>query len=142
MRGEVVVWNATKSVDTYEGRIVYRGGSSGWAEFSPDGRRLAVGERNGDMVILDAQSGERVLLIPKAHGEVVVRAPFSPNGKYLASCGFDQTVRIWEADTGRSVDVLIGHEGRIYSVAWSPDGKEIASAGYDRTVRIWTPRLE
>ncbi len=142
MNGEMVVWDATRFTEAQEGRIVYRGGSSGWAEFSPDGRRLALGDRNGDIIILDVESGERLLSIPNAHGEVVFRAPFSPDGKYIASCSFDQTVRIWEANTGKPVDVLIGHEGGIYSVAWSPDGKHVASAGYDRTVRIWTPRLE
>jgi len=140
--GEVVVWDGTRLTERQEGRTIFRGRSPGWAEFSPDGSCLTVGDRNGDILILDVKSGEKVMTIPNAHGEVVFRAPFSPDGKYIASCSFDQTVRIWEADTGKPVDVLIGHEGNIYSVVWSPDSKHVTSAGADGTVRIWTPRLE
>ncbi|MFC1792800.1 protein kinase [Planctomycetota bacterium] len=142
INGEVVVWDGKLLTEHQEGRTVFRGRSPSWAEFSPNGSRLTVGDRNGDILILDVESGEKVMSIPKAHGEVVYRAPFSPDGKYIASCSFDQTVRIWEANTGNSVDVLIGHKGNIYSVVWSPDSKHVASAGSDGTVRVWTPRLE
>ncbi|MFC1795042.1 WD40 repeat domain-containing protein, partial [Planctomycetota bacterium] len=139
---EVVIWDATRLTERQQGRTIFRGRGAGWAEFGPDSRRLAVGDRNGDIIVLDVESGERLLLIPNAHGEVVFRTPFSPDGKYLASCSFDQTIRVWEASTGKPVDILIGHEGGIYSVVWSPDSKHVASAGADGTVRIWTPRLK
>ncbi|WP_405811926.1 WD40 repeat domain-containing protein [Streptomyces sp. NBC_01520] len=40
--------------------------------------------------------------------------------------------------TGRRLDVLKGHEGRVRTVAWSPDGQYLATGSDDRTVRVWS----
>jgi len=32
---------------------------------------------------------------------------------------------------------LVGHEGKIYGIAFSPDGKKIASGSEDKTIKIW-----
>ena len=55
----------------------------------------------------------------------------------LATAGDDQTVRLWEADTGKEVRVLEAHRSGVRAVAFSPDGKALASAGDDQTVRLW-----
>jgi len=61
---------------------------------------------------------------------------FSPYGKRLASAGYDQTVKVWDAQTGQEALTLKGHTSQVESVSFSPDGKRLASAG-DGTVRVW-----
>ena len=62
---------------------------------------------------------------------------FSPDGKLLASAGWDQTVNIWDVATERVVAALTGHADTIYGVTFSPDGSRLASASADKTVKIW-----
>lgn len=54
---------------------------------------------------------------------------FSPNGKYLASAGKDETVRVWDAATGKLLHTLSEHQGEVFSVAFRPDSYLLASGG-------------
>jgi WD40 repeat protein len=58
---------------------------------------------------------------------------FSPDGKYVASTGSENAIRVWEWKKQKEVQVLYsaGH-----CLCFSPDGKYIA-AGYGLTVSIW-----
>lgn len=71
------------------------------------------------------------------HGSMIISISFSPDGKHLASGGWDNLVRIWDTATGKEVMTLKGHASPIYNVAYSPDGKQIASGGQEHLVRIW-----
>ena len=62
----------------------------------------------------------------------------SPDGRRIVSGGEDNTVRLWDTDTGRPIgQPLTGHQGKVNSVAFSPDGHRIVSGGDDNTVRLW-----
>jgi WD40 repeat protein len=80
-------------------------------------------------------------VILKGHSQLVEAVAFSPDGKSLASCGWDNSVQIWDVArlNGRSKaePVILPHSSVRYAVAFSPDGTLLAAAGQD-SLTIWT----
>jgi serine/threonine protein kinase len=77
------------------------------------------------------------LITYRGHSKGVYAVAWSPSGTRIASGGDDNTVHVWDADTGTHYLTYVGHTARVYSVTWSPDGTYIASAGADETVHVW-----
>ncbi len=66
----------------------------------------------------------------RGHSNWVMCALFSPDGKWLATASFDQTVRIWDVAEKRALRCLTGFARPLQrnSAAFSPDGALLAVA--------------
>ena len=133
------LWN----VETREefGRL--KQGASNATALSPDGRVLASADRKVHLWDVRKQK-----LIRSSSANVYPNVlAFSPDGKFLASghgaLGFtrDSAVQIWDVETLELVAELVGHTGRVSSVAFSSDGKWLASSGSDLTTLLWEVNL-
>ncbi len=73
----------------------------------------------------------------KGHTALIYSVALSPDGKLLATAGFDNTVKLWVFPSGKEVHTLAGHTGPVYCVAFHPSGATLASASLDKTIRLW-----
>src|SRR5712671_6613967 len=72
------------------------------------------------------------------HSSTVSSVAFSPNGSRIVSGSWDDTIRLWDAETGDAIGKpLEGHSSPVNSVAFSPDGSRIVSGSFDNTIRLW-----
>ena len=60
------------------------------------------------------------------HKHHVNMAVFSPDGRKVATTSYDNTARVWDAETGEPLTPFLPHAAVLNSVAFSPDGRMIA----------------
>jgi WD40 repeat protein/serine/threonine protein kinase len=77
------------------------------------------------------------LAVLSGHEDGIDAIAVSPDGSRYASGSWDQTVRVWDAATGKTSMVLRGHDAPVRSVVFAPDGARLASAAWDGTARVW-----
>jgi hypothetical protein len=113
--------------------------------FDPRGRWLAVahGEAGTGSVVrlvpLAPTAGRPVVEL-KGHRDAVYAMTFAPDGKTLATAGYDRVIHLWDtADEPKPEPrlTLKDHSDAIYGLSFHPDGKLLASAGADRAVKVW-----
>jgi small GTP-binding protein len=68
---------------------------------------------------------------------LIYRIAWSPDGRTLASVGYNGVIRLWDAEVWGLCHTLEGHNFFVTSVAWSPDGEALASGDYYGNVRLW-----
>jgi len=109
--------------------------------FSPDASLLATaggyGKNVPEVRLWDVVGRQTLGVFPGEHTNHASAVAFSADGKWLATGGKDNAVKVWDVYTRLVRQTLSGHTARVNAVAFSPDGKRLASAGKDRTVKLW-----
>ena len=124
--------------------------------FHPDGRRLAAGDRDGFIHIIDAETGE-VLRTLGRHVEFVYALAFDPDTGHLISSGKDKSLRVWNIDDGTFIcdesGIFMGaaartlsakgcrqnvrsHTMTVRTIACEPGGV-MATGAQDCKVKFW-----
>lgn len=74
------------------------------------------------------------------HQKQVNHVTFSPDGAYIASAGYDNHVKLWNAKDGKFIATLRGHVGAVYQCCFSADSRLLVSASKDTTLKVWDVR--
>jgi WD40 repeat protein len=115
---------------------------------SADGRRLAVTQGDGHVVVRDGRSLRELRRIPAVRGGEALAVAFSPDGRRLVVGGARATASVWDVRTGAAVHRRLrgppaearGGPNYVRAVGFAPDGRTIVAGDDARRVYFWNAR--
>jgi WD40 repeat protein len=73
----------------------------------------------------------------KEHFDGVTSVAISPDSKLIASASKDETIKLWDASTGKLVKNFVGHKGYVNSLAFNTSGDTLVSGSDDKAIMMW-----
>jgi WD40 repeat protein/uncharacterized caspase-like protein len=113
-------------------------------QFSPDGKYLATAGWDMMIHLWSTETWQKVKTL-EGHNNVIYTIDWHSSSKYLASGSgnnavrpADNTVRVWDVESGETICIYRGHLSHVNKVKFDPtmDGR-VLSCGDDGAVRIW-----
>lgn len=74
------------------------------------------------------------------HQKLVNHVLFLPDGRYIVSASFDNSIKIWDGIKGTFIGTFRGHVAPVYQTAWSADSRLLVSCSKDTTLKVWDVR--
>jgi WD40 repeat protein len=113
---------------------------------TPDSRRFFSASWEG-AVLWDWASGKLIRRF-EGHADAILTIAVSPDGKRALTGGggrhnkgwthgTDNSICLWELETGRLLHRYEGHTHGVWGLAFSPDGRRFLSGSMDGTLRLW-----
>lgn len=102
--------------------------------FSPDGKILAVGNRNHETRLFEVATGKLLHTLPR---RMTHQIAFSPDGKVLAAGYVDGVVALWDVATGSMLRSKSNVAEEIATLDWSPQGDVLVTGGRESKIILW-----
>lgn len=108
--------------------------------FSPDSSTLvSKGWDDEGIVVWDVTTRKRLAVLDE-HVEPFGDTNsllFSPDGRWLATAGYDRQVILWDTVSWQPAKRFLGHTWLLIDLAFTPDGKRLASSSAENWCRVW-----
>jgi WD40 repeat protein len=106
--------------------------------FSPDSKLVAVGGKQGKVLLVDPKVGKVARRIETDATTTIMAVSFDRDGGTQACVGIvEPFVRLLDPKTGREVGRLQDGEDGIQSLRFAPDGKRLAAGTRGGAVKVW-----
>jgi WD40 repeat protein len=100
-------------------------------------QNLYVTRKNGELSFWDLTSGKLRHRLNTGHS-MVDGVAISPDGKLLATGGWEGAIKIWDPQTGRELRRLKEHLDGVHGLAFSQDGTRLVSGSNGReAIKVW-----
>jgi len=104
--------------------------------FVDDDRRMVTACEDGRFRVWDLAS--RAIIYLSQQQDFAVRGvDESPDGRFIATAGWDSVLRFWGRPDGNMVTTVLRHSGRVNSVRFGSGGHKVATTCSDGTLRVW-----
>ncbi|MFM7369091.1 MAG: WD40 repeat domain-containing protein, partial [Sphaerospermopsis kisseleviana] len=81
--------------------------------------------------------GGSLLRTLTGHKNRIRTIAITPDGTKAVSGSDDNTLNVWDLETGTKIHTLIGHNKRVRAAAITPDGTKAVSASNDNILKVW-----
>ena len=81
--------------------------------------------------------GTALLRTLAGHSDLVNSVAVTADGRLAVSASEDNTLKVWDLESGRELRTLQGHSNGVTSVAVTADGRFVVSASGDNTIKVW-----
>ncbi|XP_001605877.1 U4/U6 small nuclear ribonucleoprotein Prp4 [Nasonia vitripennis] len=101
---------------------------------------LASCASDGSVKLWGGGKGENTLAEVEGHTERVSRLAFHPSGRFLGTCCYDSSWRLWDLEQQAEVLHQEGHTRPVHCISFQVDGSVVATGGQDSFGRVWDLR--
>jgi ribosome assembly protein 4 len=102
--------------------------------------RLVSASDDMTMYLWEPSKSKKPIARMVGHQKQVNHVTFSPDGLTIASAGFDNHTKIWNARDGKFINTLRGHVAPVYQCSFSADSRLLVTASKDTTLKVWDMR--
>ncbi|GEQ70371.1 hypothetical protein JCM33374_g4048 [Metschnikowia sp. JCM 33374] len=102
--------------------------------------RLVTASDDFTMYLWEPLKSSKPVCRMTGHQKLVNHVSFSPDGRFIVSASFDNSIKIWDGLKGTFIGTFRGHVAPVYQTAWSSDSRLLVSCSKDTTLKVWDVR--
>ncbi|RLN98079.1 hypothetical protein BBJ28_00011626 [Nothophytophthora sp. Chile5] len=92
---------------------------------------------DGRLLFWDCDEPEPVQYLLDPSRLKISCARVSPSGRFLATCGEDCEVKLFDLSSSTLLATGRGHSQTVNALTWSPDERQLVSVGCDSCICVW-----